>query len=426
MKGLYLLLLAFAAFAASAKQMTITITTDTPPRPSYPYGVPFVGYAADPQPGDESAVLACRRAGAWIFRTAKCDDETLAFCSRYGLRLFLVVDGERKDIVSNLTRIAKGPYAKAVAAIQLGADPSGGKDPLMWRNLAVLAAKKLPGVSIAVPVRDLDSPLYAKMWGYLNPVTHLVVDLRDTPAPYKRLERIAEKLRNSPDKSISKLRLWAVGPGRLKGTPDDRISTPAAVAWQMHWIMSALASDHTAGVFVERPYRADDFGLALRHLWVSTTMCRSLVGHGEGATCATFAPKPQRAAESDLMLEDESLDTIELNDKHSAGPPPVACAKVAKGEKGDVEYLVFFGDYNLKSEEDGKRVSVFLVNTTGERVEAVLDVNRHGGHGSSGFRRRLVPDEKTGQMRNSTRERQSRPIKETVEPGEVTFFDFRI
>jgi hypothetical protein len=45
---------------------------------------------------------------------------------------------------------------------------------------------------------------------------------------------------------------------------------------------------------------------------------------------------------------------------------------------------------------------------------------------TSGWRRRLVPDETKGTMRDSTRERGGKPFAETIEPGEVTFLDFRI
>ena len=73
-----------------------------------------------------------------------------------------------------------------------------------------------------------------------------------------------------------------------------------------------------------------------------------------------------------------------------------------------------------------QRVCLFLVNTTGERVTIHLDVNKSGGNVTSGWRRRLVPDAEKGAMRNSTRERSGKPFAETVEPGEITFMDFRI
>jgi hypothetical protein len=424
MKCLSLILLVGTALAAAAGNLTLLIDTTAPERSAFPHDAPCVGYAADPQVGDEAAALACRRAGAWLFRTSLCDDATLQFCGQYGLRLFLVLDGDRKTVVETLNRLAKSPRKSVIAGLQLGADPTGGSDPTMWRQLAALASRQFPHVPIALPVKDLDSPLFAKMEGYLSTVTHLVVDLRDAPAPYERIERIVEKLRRSPDKSVAKLRLWAVGSGRLAGMTDEKASAPAALAWQMHWIMSALAVYRMDGVFVERPYRADDFGLAMRHFWAVTTGNRSLVGHGEGATSAGVVRKKTMAPTVGLALDDgDGAGTLELNDAATPGPAPVACANIVAGKPGDVEYLVLLAP---PVENDGQRVCLVLVNTTGERVKISVDVNKRGGDVSSGWRRRLVPDETKGAMRDSTRERTSQPLAEEIEPGEVTFLDFRI
>ena len=117
------------------------------------------------------------------------------------------------------------------------------------------------------------------------------------------------------------------------------------------------------------------------------------------------------------------MDGIELSDAWTPGPAPVACANVAVGKPGDVEYLVLLAP---PIPDDGQRVCLVLVNTTGERVTIHLDVNKSGGNVTSGWRRRLVPDAEKGAMRNSTRERSGKPFAETVEPGEITFMDFRI
>jgi len=423
MKGLVLFAIAGAAFASGAVDLTLAINTKATPRDAFPHGAPCVGYAADPRAGDEEAALACRRAGAWLFRTTLCDDATLEFCGRYGLRLFLVLDGDQKTVTETINRLAKSPHKNVVAGLQLGAEASAGADSAMWRRLAPFAARQLPKVPIAIPVKDLDSPAFTAMNGYLSSVTHLMVDLRDAPAPYERLERIASKLRRSSDKTVAKLRIWAVGPGRLDGTAEGQASSPAAIAWQMHWIMSAFAVKATDGVFVERPYLADDFGLAMRHFWAATTGNRSLVGHGEGATSASTR-KEAKVPTADISLDDEGLGgAVELNDAETAGAAPVACANVAAGKKGDVEYLVLLAP---PVEDDGQRVCLVIVNTTGEQVRLSVDVNKAGGNVSTGWRRRLVPDKETGAMRNSTRERQSRPFAEKIEPGEVTFLDFRI
>ena len=424
MKAFFLSALVCAALASSAADLTLSIDTKAPARQAFPQGAPCVGYATDPQAGGEEAAVACRRAGAWLFRTARYDDATLAFCAQYGLRLFVVLDGDQKEVIATLNRLAQSPHKEAVAGLQLGADPAGGADPSIWRKLAAHAARQLPNIPIALPVKDLESPLFVAMGGSMGPVTHLMVDLRDAAAPYEKLEKIAGKLRTSPDKSVERLRLWAVGPGRLAGATDEEASASPALAWQMHWIMSALAVDRTDGVFIERPCRADDFGLAMRHLWAATTGNRSLIGHGEGAN-ASGAPKPApKAPTADVALDEElGEDTLELSDAWTPGPAPVACANVAAGKPGDVEYLVLLAP---PVPDDGQRVCLLVVNSAAERVTIHLDVNKSGGNVTSGWRRRLVPDAETDAMRNSTRERSGKPFAEVVEPGEITFMDFRI
>ena len=423
MKRLIPAVIACAALASAAGDLTLQIDTKGPKRKAFPHDAPCVGYAADPQAGDESAALACRRAGAWLFRTTLCDDATLAFCGQYGLRLFLVLDGDQKTLSATLNRLAQSPNKDVIAGIQLGSDPSGGADPAVWRRLAALAARQLPQVPIALPVKDLDSPMFTSMEGSFGSVTHLAVDLRDAPAPYEKLERIAAKLRSSPDKSVANLRLWAVGPGRLAGKSDEEAASPAALAWQMHWIMSALAVDRADGVFIERPYQADDFGLAMRYLWTATTRNRTLAGHGEGSSAAKAAQAGTKPPASDLSLDDDDAGAIELSDAWTPGPAPVACANVAAGKPGDVEYLVLLAP---PMDNDGQRVCLVVVNSSAEPVTIHLDVNKSGGNVASGWRSRLVPDAETGAMRNSTRERASKPFAEVIRPGEVTFLDFRI
>jgi len=420
MKGLATVFLAGMAFAAVAKDLTIAIDTTAPKRDAFPHYVPCVGYAADPKAGDEAAALACRRAGAWLFHTSLCDDATLEFCDLYGLRLFVVLDGDQKAAIATVNRLAQSPHKGVVAGLQLGADPTGGADPSMWKKVASVAARQFPKAAVALPVKSPDSPMLAAMNVGLESVTHLVVDLRDATAPYERLEAVAKKLRKSSDKRLAKLRLWVVGPGQVAGLKDAN----AALAWQMHWIMSAFAVDSTDGVFVERPYRADDFGLAMRHFWAVTTGNRSLVGHGEGAA-PTPVKKAAKKPAATISLDDEGIgnDVIELGEAETRGPAPVACANVAAGKNGDIEYLVLLAP---PVEKDGQRVCLVLVNTTGERVKLSIDVNKKGGSVSSGWRRRLVPDEEKGVMRNSTRERWGNPFSETIEQGEVTFLDFRI
>ena len=185
MKRLVLLSAALTtAFACAAKDVTVDLDCNSPKRAFFSHGVIPVGYMDSPRPGDEAAALACRRAGAWIFHTSACDDATLAFLDRYGMRMVLVLDGDLKTVVGTLTRILKSEHAKVLAGVQFGLDPTGGEDLGKWRSaLAAVARAKLK-CPISLPVKDLDSPIIKRMLGYFGSVTHLTGDLRDTRAPF--------------------------------------------------------------------------------------------------------------------------------------------------------------------------------------------------------------------------------------------------
>lgn len=424
MRALFAVLAAAMMFAVKARDITLAIDTTGSRREAFPHGAPCVGYSADPKAGgDEAFVLACRHAGGWLFHTTVCDDATLAFCAEYELRLFVVLSGSPKEVNKTFARLAKSPHRKVIAGFQLGADAKGGPDPTLWRRIAAQAAKEFPGVKIALPVEGLDSPIFGQMKDHLAHVTHLVVDARKESAPYARLKGIAEQLRCSSDKSVSKLRLLAAGPGNLPGRTDGQASAPATVAWQMHWIMSALAVRRTDGVFVGRPYRPDGVGRAMRHLWVVTNLNRTLVAHGEGASSGKAADvrSSATAAKASVGLDDEE-DLIELQDAEQSGPVPNACSNVAAGKPGDVEYLALMAP---PTKDDGQHGCLVLVNTTGERAKLSLNVNGQGGSAGP-WRHGLVPDESREiKMRDFTRTCGGKPFAETLEPGEVAFIDFR-
>ena len=61
----------------------------------------------------------------------------------------------------------------------------------------------------------------------------------------------------------------------------------------------------------------------------------------------------------------------------------------------------------------------------GEKVRVTVKINTKKGGTGPGFRRRFVPDAKTGRMSVSLRERFG-AVKEEIEPGEVTFISFSI
>ena len=194
--------------------------------------------------------------------------------------------------------------------------------------------------------------------------------------------------------------------------------------------MTAFAIDRTDAVFFDRPAGADDFGLLLRHLWATTARTQNLVCGGESdaiVKVSTAATRKSATMEDDLSLDDaESLNVEGLAAALTAGTPLTACAKVAEGRTGDLQYLVLYSDEEPNS-EDGTlgRMGLLMVNTSGEKVRVTVKINTKRGGTGTGFRRRFVPDAKTGKMSISLRERFG-AVKEEIEPGEVTFISFSI
>ena len=105
MKRLVLGFAALAAVVCCAKDVTIDLDCNAAKRAFFSHGGIPIGYVDNPKAGDEAAVLACRRAGAWMFHTSVCDDATLAFLSKYGIRIVLVLDGDLKSMIATLTRL---------------------------------------------------------------------------------------------------------------------------------------------------------------------------------------------------------------------------------------------------------------------------------------------------------------------------------
>ena len=415
-----------AAFPLLAKDMTARVIREAKSRPFYRDGFLRVGYVANPIAGGEDAAFRCRRAGAWTFRTSKCDDETLKFCRRYGLKIILLPKGDQKTCVGELARIAKGPYTNVVAAVQLGDDPTGGDDFAKWRVVASAVRRQLPRAQVVLPVRDAESGTLRQMAGSMANVTHLAVDLTDAAAPYARLDKLARQLRDAPDKRLGKLKLWAVAPGGWKGLKGAK-----ELAWQMHWICSAFAVERTEGVLFAREYKSDDFGLLMRHFLATAQLHPYLKEHGEGTfvdeKAANLAKKPAvvSGAAEDLDLSDPSA-MDELSDPFAAGHAPKACAAVAEGRPGDLEYLVFSEASGSSGVGTYPQVCLAVVNTTGEPVELGLKILEKGSPGS-GFRRNLRPDPATGAVVNLTIPRgphKGKGFSEPLAPGEISFMDF--
>lgn len=420
--------LAAVACAASlaAKDVTALVDVRAAPRPFYTDRFMRVGYVADPVVGGEDAALRCRRAGAWTFRTSKCDDATLGFCARYGLRIVLVLDGDRAGMIAALSRIAKGPHASVLGGVQLGSDPTGGPDAEKWRAVAGAARRLLPKVPISLPVLDEKSEIIGKMGGAMGNVTHLIADLTDAPAPYARIDGISRALRAASDKRLRALRIWAVAPGGWKGLKGAK-----ELAWQMHWIFSAFAVERTDGVFFARRYEEDGFGRMMRHFWATVVVQPHLIGHGEGTFAEKDGAKRAKAAAVDAddmgvdALDSPGLDDLEA--AFGAGSPPKACANVADGRTGDLEYLVFAE--RLGDADESCQMCLAVVNTSGEPVELSIKPRSKHGRVGDGYWRQLKPDPETGVPVSRTFPRsQRKPDRfiETIAPDEVSFLDFRI
>ena len=430
-----------AALPLGAKEVTAHVDAQAVPRQFYAtgwgneHGADYsggflrVGYAADPVAGGEEQALRCRKAGAWTFRTTKCDDETLKFCSRYALRIVLVLEGDLRTCAGTLARIGKGPYASVVCGLQLGSDPTGGteEDVKKWRTVATAARRDLPDVPVALPVRDEKSPILAKLIGTAPGITHLMVDLTDAPAPYERLKQLSLALRRSSDPALRPLKLWAVAPGERKG-----LTNVQEVSWRLHWLFSAFAVERTDGVFFARDYKPDDFGRALRHLWVTVAVHPYLMGHVEGSSAAAAAKKPATqpvVTSSDIDLEPSDVSGVDdIEDKEDRGPAPQACARVAAGQTGDLEFLVF-AERPGQDEPGRSQMCLAAVNTSGEPVELTLKINTKTGYMGGGFWRWMLPDPKADSFTTLTHPRGPRnkhEFVETIRPGEIAFLDFRL
>lgn len=428
MRSVILLCLICAACQLGAKEVTISLDSAVRGRSLFPNGALRIGYATDPVAGGEDAALLCRRAGAWSFRSSKCDDATLAFLAKYGLRVFLLLNGEAKEMIETLNRIGKGPYAKVIMGVQIGNDPADGANAEKWRTVARVAAKNFPGRPIALPVNDERSPILTESREPLSFVTHLMVDLRGEVAPYAKLSKLALALRASSERNLKKIRLWTIASCRLPGQTGGQADSPAALAWQAHWVMSALAVDTVDGVFFDRLCGKDDFGLLMRNLWTSLYIHPTLIAHGEGASTVTVGKKKSTAPVIKMDLDDEDIvmggESIE--ETMAAGNAPQACANVAAGRTGDLEYLAFI---EKAGAPEDTQICLFVVNTSGERVRLKVNLKSKSGLTGPGFRSSLTPDVKTGGMFNRTTERLHDPLKpfgEWIEPGEIAFMDFRI
>lgn len=378
------------ALAAGAKQREFSFTLDYRDQPlaDVARGIPGFGYAADPVPGGEEAVLRCRRAGAWTFRTAKCDDATLAFARSAKIKVVLVLPPDPKKVAADLAHIVRNGFAEAVAGFQLGTDPKGGgADGQAWRSVAQLVARAFPKAPLAVPVRDEKVPMAELLKDGMRSVTHLSFEISDDPAPYERLYNAAVALRKSENPLLRRPRFWAVAPDRLPGAPAADRGTLKTAAWQVQWLMSAYATEKVDAVFFNQPAEANDLGAALRYLGVAFRGHGLVVAHGE----MRDAKPKKKSVEISLDLDEENV-SIEGEELALAGTPK-ACRDFAQTGIGDLEYLVLVaGEGQGRGWNDS--VCVLFSNTGTEPVRVGVEVK--SGKFRNYTRYRIYPDPETG------------------------------
>lgn len=274
--------IAFAVTAGvcCAKDVSILVEKMDPPVTTLTAGVPGFGYVADPQVGGEDAVLRCRHAGAWVFRTSKCDEKTLRFLRKGDMRAVLLLKGDKAKILADLERIADGGFGQQIAAFQLGDRVAVGGDKAKWQTVAGTIVKLFQKARIVVPAKDANPPFVEALGPAMASVTHIIVDTSARPEPFAFLRKISEGLANSADANVRRLKVWAIAPV----TP-SRISKVSgggleAAVWKARWLMSAVSSGKVDAVFFNNTYAEDDSGAALRYLWVAFHDHTAVLSHG--------------------------------------------------------------------------------------------------------------------------------------------------
>lgn len=377
------------ALAAGAKQREFAFALDYREKPlaDVTFGVPGFGYADDPVPGGEEAVLRCRQAGAWAFRTARCDDATLAFVTKAKIKVVLVLPPDPKKVSADLPRIVRNGFAEAVAGFQLGTDPKGGgADGQTWRAVVQLVERFFPKTPLALPVRDGNVPMAELLMDRMRSVTHLSFEIADEPEPYGRLSGMTAALSKAADPQLRNLRYWVLAPDRLPGAPAADRGTLRTAAWQMQWLMSAYATEKVDAVFFNQPAEANDLGAVLRYLGVAFRGHGRVIAHGEMRDA-----KPRKnTAEISLELDDENV-SVNGEELALVGTPK-ACRDFAKTGVGDLEYLVLSRGEGQGVFNDS--VCVLFSNTGTEPVRVGVEIKMGKFHNYTRYR--LYPDPETG------------------------------
>ena len=352
--------LCLVATAATAKDFSTTIDlAPAQPLARVPKKFPGFGYVCDPKVGGEETVLEYRHSGAWVLKTKVCDDKTLEFLTRNRISILLVLDGSREKINADLRRIADGNFGPAIAGFQLGDQPDGEGDAEKWRAVVSSIRRQFKDTPIAIPAADAKPPMAKMLADRMRDVSKLVYDFSKVPAPYKQLKEITKTITFGGNKDLKRMRLWVIAPDRMPGSDESTRSDFKTISWKIHWMMSAYAVEAVDAVLFNQPMQPDEFGYTLRYLGLAFRDHGTVLTHGESASADAAKSKN---SSPDLEQDfDDLTGGFGGEDNMKIVASPKACANLADGKTGDVEYLA------LANESD--RLCLVMVNTSGKRTK---------------------------------------------------------
>lgn len=352
--------LCLVAAAATAKDFSTTIDlAPAQPLARVSKKFPGFGYVCDPKVGGEETVLEYRHSGAWVLKTKVCDDKTLEFLTRNRISILLVLDGSREKINADLRRIADGKYGPAIAGFQLGDQPDGDGDAEKWRAVVSSIRRQFKDTPIAIPAADAKPPMAKMLADRMRDVSKLVYDFSKVPAPYKQLKEITKTITFGGNKDLKRMRLWVIAPDRMPGSDESTRSDFKTISWKIHWMMSAYAVEAVDAVLFNQPMQPDEFGYTLRYLGLAFRDHGTVLTHGESASADAAKSKN---SSPDLEQDfDDLTGGFGGEDNMKIVASPKACANLADGKTGDVEYLA------LANESD--RLCLVMVNTSGKRTK---------------------------------------------------------
>lgn len=379
-----LLLLAFAMIISSAFAGGKNVKTlfDIRNQPIAQTSKAFLGfgYVDDPIVGDEEVVLKYRKAGAWLLKTRKCDSQTLGFLVTNKVTVLLVLDGAREKIMEDIKRIEEGSYSSAIAGFLLGEKDDGGGEEEKWRAVVSVVKRKFPKKPIAIPAKNARPAMVKMLGSQIRQVSHFFYDLSNEKEPYDKLKAFSRPIQSA--KSTSHIRFWVVAPDRLPGSPVSTRAEFKTMSWKIHWLMAAYATEMVDSVLFNQPFEADEFGATLRYLGVAFRDQPFVMAHGEANSMEVTKPKTNTPdLEQDL---DEGADLLGDDSGLQIAVRPKACANVANGNKGDVEYLA------LRNGKD--RICLVMVNTSGKRAKMTVEL-KSKKTGNCTYRRMFIDPE---------------------------------